>query len=395
MPLLTARDFPGINAAPDQSGLAQGVFTALQGVGQMQAKKQAEQKAELATQLDIAAAHALQIRNMPDGGDDPNKRQTAYIKKRKALTSLMLDRHAQGLDNSLFDKVFDEKNPDMFNTLLTSIATRSQKGRDLMIEQGVTQDEPFTSIGKARADLEAGLITQEDFNKISSPVAKYKFVKEYSIGNGQFQSAWVPEVPGTGAIITTGEPFEKTSLVTVNTGEKLPPNFRWIDPDDKSKGIEPIPGSKGGQLSGESAKLAEISRAGASAVGDLREMLASGKMTNETLLQASAPDFLNYFMSADVQEFKLLRSDLTDMIGRLRSGGAINKEEQANFIGFLPKHGDKKEVKEKKLGRLADAFENIAANVNLAPLEEERIEMEREINGILYQKIEGKWYAVE
>lgn len=39
------------------------------------------------------------------------------------------------------------------------------------------------------------------------------------------------------------------------------------------------------------------------------------------------------------QQIKTIRSNIADSVGRLRSGGAINKDEEKTFLNFLPKQG--------------------------------------------------------
>ncbi len=45
----------------------------------------------------------------------------------------------------------------------------------------------------------------------------------------------------------TSKAYEKKALIdqTINTGGDLPPNYRWVDPNDKSKGVTPIEGGPG------------------------------------------------------------------------------------------------------------------------------------------------------
>lgn len=199
MPLLTARDFPGINSVPDNSGLAQGVYLALQGVQQRKALADAERKEQIATQLETAGAQALRIRNMETASDDPVERRKSFDRQRAELARMMRAMTERGEDTTLFDSVLEQNNPDQFNLALTGLATRTEKGRSKIIEESLKTPEAFTlgpgqtrfeggeeiasvgaesapstAIGKARADLKNGLITQKEFDTISATPEKFQ-----------------------------------------------------------------------------------------------------------------------------------------------------------------------------------------------------------------------------
>ena len=194
--------------------------------------------------------------------------------------------------------------------------------------------------------------------------------------------------PGTPEFETKLEELISRPIgTTVNVGTqgfKIPAGF-MLNPDDPTgQSVVPIQGGPAGKLSGEGAKLEEISRGGLAAVAELEAMIASGNITQETLGAAIAPGIFNFFKSANVQEFETLSDDLADMIGRLRSGGAINTDEEAKFVRLLPVFGDKDSVIDNKLRRLKAKFINISSKVSLAPIKgadkltpEEQAELDR------------------
>lgn len=65
------------------------------------------------------------------------------------------------------------------------------------------------------------------------------------------------------------------SASQANTG-KLPPNHRWIDPNDKSKGVEPIPGSEAAKVGDEIVARVGLARSFIGTLSDLKARVARG-----------------------------------------------------------------------------------------------------------------------
>jgi hypothetical protein len=59
-------------------------------------------------------------------------------------------------------------------------------------------------------------------------------------------------------------------------------------------------------------------------------------------------------------EYKAAVNNAVDVIGRLRSGGAIGQEEEKNFLALLPQTGDNSDTINYKLQQLASVFQNFA-----------------------------------
>lgn len=55
-------------------------------------------------------------------------------------------------------------------------------------------------------------------------------------------------------------------------------------------------------------------------------------------------------------EISKASAKIADDIGRLRSGGAINKDEEARFLGMLPRPGDKEDIARQKMADLRNEF---------------------------------------
>jgi hypothetical protein len=147
---------------------------------------------------------------------------------------------------------------------------------------------------------------------------------------------------------------------------KVPSGKMMVDPENPLLGVKPIPGVEG--MSGDAAKIVELGRGGTDAVDKLSVLFNEGNMTQETLAAAMAPGVFNVFKSANVQQYETLTADLKDMLGRLRSGGAITADELVTFSDLVPKFGDKDKVIEFKLSQLRDKFTGIDLSVKPAAL---------------------------
>ncbi len=225
MPLVTAADFPGINATPDNSGLAEGIFQALHGVGQRAEQRRVENAALLKEQLKITGDQFAFVAGIKDF--KTQKRQFAKIAANAA---------AKGLDTKVFEEGMDIENKEKFNLYLaraslnlgrglqeveTAVLGKGAKLVDKATGEEIasnTEDTtPSTDIGKARADLDAGLITQEDFDAINSAPPEFQSsigklisdkriaVNAYGEGSPQVQSiqaAIDSDVAGEGPKLT-------------------------------------------------------------------------------------------------------------------------------------------------------------------------------------------------
>jgi hypothetical protein len=106
-------------------------------------------------------------------------------------------------------------------------------------------------------------------------------------------------------------------------------------------------------LSSEAAKTLELGEGGLRNVSDIRNKISEGNK----LVGASLP-----FGIGD-RDTSGLMDDLSDIIGRLRSGGAINSGEESRFKRLIPGALDSREVKLKKLNRLEAQFKGIVTRI--------------------------------
>jgi hypothetical protein len=106
----------------------------------------------------------------------------------------------------------------------------------------------------------------------------------------------------------------------------------------------------GKPMSGEGAKISTIADGGISAVNGIRKLFENNNanvLAGETVLP-------NWMQGEKAQEYNVLRTDLGDLLGRLRSGGQITGTEEANYRKLIPAFGDKNP--EVKLKRLEEIF---------------------------------------
>lgn len=127
----------------------------------------------------------------------------------------------------------------------------------------------------------------------------------------------------------------------------------------RTKALEAKPGKTGldKPLSSDAAKIYEIANSGVSQVAELREAYP----------QASSPNVLGKlptFMQSDaVQNIERLKNDLSDRVGRLRSGGAINADEVEKFNKLLPAVGDSDKTVSAKLNQLEKSFSEVSNSI--------------------------------
>lgn len=107
-------------------------------------------------------------------------------------------------------------------------------------------------------------------------------------------------------------------------------------------------------ISGESAKVKELASSGLRQVKALGDEILKGNK----LIGAALP-----FGIGD-RKTDFIQNDLSDLIGRLRSGGAINKEEAPNFEALIPGWMDfTQEEKLYKLNELGNKFLGISQSM--------------------------------
>ena len=110
-------------------------------------------------------------------------------------------------------------------------------------------------------------------------------------------------------------------------------------------------------LSTESAKTMGVIFDGLDGISKLRGEIDSGN----TLLGQSLP-----FGIGD-RGTRAVVDNLSDVIGRLRSGGAINKDEESRFKGMLPGPLDDLDTKNKKISTLENYLNSVGVGLSGSP----------------------------
>ncbi len=121
MPLVTAADFPGINATPDNSGLAEGIFQALHGVGQRAEQRRVENAALMKGHLKTTGAQFARIAGIKDF--QTQKGQVAILGRNAAR---------DGMPTTIYEDALAIEDQDLFNLHLAKIVTRATDADKLL-----------------------------------------------------------------------------------------------------------------------------------------------------------------------------------------------------------------------------------------------------------------------
>ena len=371
MPLVDARGF-NLQRRDDKSPIFNAVSQLVRDGKANQRQQKIDEQTALQTRLKASAVQLIRVRDMADGKDP----KAALLSMRREIARLGSNAIANGEDPQLYINAQNYTTLDELNLFLSAAIVRAGDADEQIKNalKDLVPPKPQTAIAKARSDLGNGLITQEDFNQLSAiPKEKLTSIQQNLIAAGfkpgtkEFQEELLVNIrKNVGTTINVG-----------NQGFKVPAGF-MINPDDETgQSVVPIPGSTGGTLSGDGAKLQEIARAGSDVVKQISERIESGEITQETLAAAATPSVFNAFKSGNVQQFEALRNDLQDMLGRLRSGGAITADELGTFSKLLPVFGDQPGTIDLKMKQLGDKFDNIGTKVSLAPIPDDKAKTSR------------------
>lgn len=113
-------------------------------------------------------------------------------------------------------------------------------------------------------------------------------------------------------------------------------------------------------LSQESAKVVSLAQGGLDIAAQLKDQFfdpKTGGFEKAKFGRAAAGSILpNVMASEDAQFLETRRQNLSDLVGRMRSGGAINKDEEKRFLKLIPRFGDAEETIKYKLNQLNKEF---------------------------------------
>lgn len=140
-----------------------------------------------------------------------------------------------------------------------------------------------------------------------------------------------------------------------------------MDNDDFATVARLVGPMKAQQLQKAKQSISKESSEGAKFEGNVRDVIRSVDLLDRTIGQGKgggtlayldyAPEALQDFtLSPEQREIRLARERAADAIGRLQSGGAINRDEAARFMRFLPSAGDDTQTIRLKLNQLKDSM---------------------------------------
>lgn len=121
-------------------------------------------------------------------------------------------------------------------------------------------------------------------------------------------------------------------------------------------------------LSQESAKVVSLAQGGLDITSQLKEQFfdpKTGAFEKAKFGRAAAGTTLpNFMASEDAQFLETRRQNLSDLVGRMRSGGAINKQEEERFLKLIPRFGDSEETVKYKLNQLNKEFASVQKSID-------------------------------
>ena len=137
------------------------------------------------------------------------------------------------------------------------------------------------------------------------------------------------------------------SQVNLDTGEKLPSGYRWKDPNDRSIGVEPIPGGPGEEIPGELAARIGMADEFLRQLPTIREQVAQGSVTGPWDATVAGQGY-----GEQGQLYQQIQSGV-DTLQRLLTGAGMNMTEAREYTRrYLPGYRDTAETAVSKLDRL-------------------------------------------
>jgi hypothetical protein len=152
-------------------------------------------------------------------------------------------------------------------------------------------------------------------------------------------------------------------------GAPAPTGYSY-NPDGSLKAIKGGPADPASKpLSQDAAKTLTVARDGLDAVDNIQKQFTDAKtgafkeenFKGTTRASKVLPTFLQ---GEKAQEFTAFQANLIDTIGRLRSGGAIGKEEEPRFLKMVPDFGDKPETFKTKIKQLQATFNSVGSGID-------------------------------
>lgn len=117
-------------------------------------------------------------------------------------------------------------------------------------------------------------------------------------------------------------------------------------------------------MSAESAKVIGNVEMGITAMTQLQKLFVDNPDVGTFTEAIANSPWPSAWTTDTQQQYKYLTSNLTDIVGRLRSGGAINKDEVVTFKGLIPKSTDSDALKKQKAQEFITLFRKISERIS-------------------------------
>ena len=153
-------------------------------------------------------------------------------------------------------------------------------------------------------------------------------------------------------------------------GTPSAPTGYSYNPDGSLRAIKGGPADKASQpLSQDAAKTLTVANDGLSALNNIKTQFTDPKtgafqQKNFTGTTRASKFLPTYLQGGKAQEFTAYQANLVDTIGRLRSGGAIGKDEESRFLKMVPEFGDKPETFNTKIKQLEATFNSVQSAID-------------------------------
>ena len=132
-----------------------------------------------------------------------------------------------------------------------------------------------------------------------------------------------------------------STVINNNSDGALPANFRWVDPNDKSQGVEPIPGGPATKPT-EGQGLAAGFYDRMNSASEIIDALEESGYDPSTVAHAAVPDMI---APPETQQYRQAQRDWVRSKLRKESGAVISEKEMADEIKtFFPQPNDSPKV---------------------------------------------------
>ena len=248
----------------------------------------------------------------------------AQNRARKDLAEIEVNRQTQ-LSSLLTSKGYTPESANAIASMTTPESGASLIGA--FVNQDMAKNDPATQLGLQK--------TQAEIAKLNAETNK---------ANKEARSAGTPSAPAG----------------------------YLYNPDGSLRAIKGGPADKSSQpLSQDAAKTLTVANDGLSALNNIKTQFTDPKTGDFLKRDFGSTSMSSKYLptiaqSAKAQEFTAYQANLVDTIGRLRSGGAIGKDEETRFLKMVPEFGDKPETFKTKINQLKTTFESVQNAINPA-----------------------------